>query len=502
MERHCFEPRRTLTGRLAERTLTGLTVLALIVVPISTGHAALQLDVMPAWDGHWRPGAATEITLGLLSEVGGPIRISVAGGDIKTVTHTVLEPDVSLTVTLPIRPGAAAIELAVTFADQEEFVQTIDLYPRTERVAAIVAANFPASSAMTPPITDDLTQIPLSASALPRNPEAYEAIDLLVLDYGVLGRLDDWQRKALELFAANCGHIEIRGPIPAEPAFSLKQPRCIGDQPSSATIGLNVVGPLRKLPGTNELRELTVASSGIWPLVFFFSGYALVLLIFGTTRQRPVAMLSLPVMAALLLVVAVWDQSAKREFIFWAELVSGARVGRYTALLDIRGRGPGGFESMVPVELGLPVYLAGGGPLKFEYRLRQPTNVLTVHPHLLSRHQFTFTSAMEFVVPLTLTLSEDKPWIQNTSELRSPAATLAWQGRYFSVPPLDSGQRWSPASDTPRIAASHVPNALRRQTLDQAAVLLGLTSDQVPAPESEVVNAWLLLRPRAAERSS
>jgi hypothetical protein len=332
---------------------------------------------------------------------------------------------------------------------------------------------------------------------LPRTVEAYETIDLLVLGSGVLGRLDDRQREALGLYVANCGRIVLDDLATAELASFPERTSCLTGDGSSG-----VTDTLRPLPGPDELRELANESSGLRSLVFFFSGYLLVLGVLGTTRRRPVTMLGIPVLAALLLVVTGWRQPAEREFIFWAEFDSGARAGRYTALLDVRGKGPGKSESAVPVELGLPLNLVGGSPVEIEYRPLQPTNILTVHPRLLSRHQFAFTSAIEFVVPLTLKLREGKPWIENTSERPTPAAILAWQGRYFPVPPLESGRRWSPAVDSIPIAASEVPIVLQTRTFDRTAVLLGLAPEQVPAPDAEAVHAWLLLRPAIAERSS
>ena len=88
----------------------------------------------------------------------------------------------------------------------------------------------------------------------------------------------------------------------------------------------------------------------------------------------------------------------------------------------------------------------------------------------------------------------------NSGDRRSPAATLAWQGQYFHVPPLEPSQRWSLPADLSPIAGSAVPDLLRTRTTDRTAVLLGLTPEQIPAPGAGVVNAWLLLRPAVAEQ--
>ncbi len=163
----------------------------------------------PAWAGLYRPGKTTELGITLVDAAGGRTTLIITNGDGSTLTVQVdLSAGIPHRIHLPVRPMPGLPPVIAPPGAATERV--IDLYSvPSGRPRWILAMPEPAARAYRPDAGQRV--IALRAGDLPRSAEAYETVDLVVIDRPLLLQLGPAQILALRSHVLECGRVVALG---------------------------------------------------------------------------------------------------------------------------------------------------------------------------------------------------------------------------------------------------------------------------------------------------
>jgi hypothetical protein len=471
-----------------------------LVGVLARNHPALELELVPAWEGNYRPGAATEVIVRVSSPVGGTVTVSAREPRIASSVEAAIEPNAVVELPFAIRPGATEITIEARLGHAEPVTKTLELVP-LERPMLGVAVDGGVDVGAWLGAAQRYVPVPVGVRALPRTAAGYAAVTGIVLGPQTFAALDPQQQRALLAHAGRCGRIIL--PNGAErAAHALEARSACGDrfiERASMAADLALAHSPRALPADSELRALGTPTPAFWRLAaWFFAAYAAWLVALavaaGAGRARWPTLLATPVLASLLMAAAWAKNPPERRVVLWAEQEAGAAVARFRLLYDVHGRGGGRIAVPVAPELGpldnlseAPVTLArAGGDL-----------TLLLEPHVLSRHTVAFGGSFAFAPELVIGRDSDGVFVRRRDRIvegaEPPTAWLALDGRIFAVPPLSAGETWRPAPNATPLPRSAVPAPLARAG---DALLQPLTAERLPVrvPPYDAAAAWLLLR--------
>lgn len=485
-----------------------LALLVLLGLAARAGWASLTVEIIPAWEGRWRAGATTELSIRLLSDTGGTAVVSLPGHHPPIRATRALKPGEPTYQRLPVRPGGQTLMTETRLGDGEPVRVEVRFELLTDR-PVLARLSRPGAGGVSASAAHPAGGFFPSAAALPRTAEAYEVIDVLVLERSAIEALDALQLAALRAHVAGCGRVVLLGVAPPA-AESLWQTagcgrrllaRAQSPQELDASIAalMGVTAPA--LPSDAALRTLWAdipSADRPWlPLAAFCLFYFLSVLIVARLAQHPARLLALPPAAAVL-ALAVWSGGTpERRLVSWAEMDDGARVARFTALMSVEGRGRTRAVSTVPAGI-LATPLREAAALEFRYDDRAPGALQLVHPtRLLSRHLALFEGSTSVRTGLRLALAGSMPSVANAGTETAPAGWLAWRGGRYRVPALEPGARWQPQGEPEDWNVhSSLERLLRERSQSGSAVLL-VPFEPEPfahlAAETEHAG-WLLIR--------
>jgi hypothetical protein len=468
---------------------------------VATQAPALELELIPAWEGNYRPGAATEVVVRVSSPVGGILTVSAHEPLIASSAESAIEPNAAVELPFAIRPAATQITIEARLGHGEPVAKTLQLVP-LERPMLGVAVDGEVDVGAWLGAAQRYVPVPVGVRALPRTAAGYAAVAGIVLGPQTFAALDPQQQRALLAHAGRCGRVIL--PDGAEHAArELAAHSACGDRfierasvAADAALGVSASA----LPADPELRALGTSTPPFWRLAaWFFAGYAAWLVALavaaGAGRARWPTLLATPVLASLLMAAAWAKNPPERRVVLWAEQEAGAAVARFRLLYDVHGRGGGRIAVPVAPELGpldnlseAPVTLAQAGE----------DRTLLLEPHVLSRHTVAFGGSFASAPELLIGRDTDGVFVRRRDRSSvegadPPTAWLALDGRIFAVPPLSAGETWRPTPDQTPLSRSAVPAPLARAG---DALLQPLTAERLPVrvPPHDVAAAWLLLR--------
>ena len=478
------------------RALAAAAALWIAAVP---AHA-LELELVPAWEGNYRPGSATEVLVRVTSAVGGTVNVTATEPHLRTVAAALVEPNAPAELAFAIRPGATEITIEARLGYGEPVVKNVQLVPLERPMLAVVVDRgvnvgdwLGAAGRYVP--------VPVGPRALPRTAAGYAAIAGLVLGPDTLAQLDAAQARALLAHVAGCGRVLLS--VDAEhAAHTLAAHSACGarfvTQATSAAEGKSLLGAhARALPADSELLALDSQPPSILRLAVVFLGTYVALLaaltatlLMARDKVGWPLLLATPVLAALLMAAAWSKNPPERRVLLWAEQEHDAEVARFRLLYDVHGRGGGAINMTTAVELRAAENLSERGAT---LTLAADGTRLALEPRVLSRHTFGFSGAFASVPELAIGRDGDGPFVTYRGTGSSPTAVLAVGGRYFAVPALAPGAAWRPAAESAALPRAAVPAPLARQG---DALLVALRADRLPlpAPPHDSAVAWLLLR--------
>ncbi len=490
--------------------LGGLPPAAVLAAP----EPLTLLKLLPAWDGWMQAGATTELGIELVARRGGAVTVTVSTSSARVQASADMESDQPLMLWLPLRPTADSlplIEIRPANGEPQQHELT-SLQARTSPLVAVVQTDRPAAETIDIPDGVEALLFRPSLASLPRTPQAYNAITVLMLDIPALAGLEAAQQAALQAYLAACGRLLASG-SPEQVAILQQQAGCQGRFVRTLEPGQSSGPPLRDLlrepppalPGVGSLRELPVSDrTGLWPgLILFWLAYAISLLLLVYGVRQPAWLLSAPGLATVL-ALAVWGQGGvESRLVSWAEITSGDTVARYVALLRLTGAGRGEAAVTLSSHFGLPWPLTASQTVTLEQDRRPSAATLRLTTRLLAEQSFWLAGAVGLPPPLTLALTRTGPSVRNEREVVAASGVLGWEGRRYTVPPLAPGERWSPPVEAEPWGNATAEQWLRARSINGAALLLPFTlQDAGLVGAGAPAAGWLLIRPPDGEQGA
>lgn len=455
-----------------------------------------SLDLEPAWNGVYRPGAATEVT----------VRITSPGAAVATLTLSERDlPDQKAVHTVRLDGSPAAVSVPVARTGAGELRATLDAPGQVALldvtlIPAVAGIPVVALAGRLPGFTlSEARLIHVDPANLPVFADAYAVIDLLIMTGESASRLDTSQRAALQHYLAGCGRLVIQG---AHASDLTEAAGCHGQMvsnaPTPAAVGAAVVALLerqqRAPPSAHELRQLldTHDRSRLTPAAFALCLYLAISLSLAF-RRAPLAGLAAAPIVATVVVFATWSGGGHNiNSMTWTEVTSGAQAALQSSFVRVSGEGYGSVRFDIPGRT-LPRPFARDGVHTGSTVLEPAQGAVTVAFPVkwLELRDFTLSKGVPVEAPLELRGGFDPPTVTNPQPVATPAAQLAWNGGKYRVPPLAPGQTWrpDPASRRPwgNAAAERLFRA--RSMAEPAALLLEVSASAGAAA------GFLMVRP-------
>ena len=457
--------------------------------PAATGVTA---SFVPAWEGRYLPGRATEIGIDLLATTGGPFQVVVESGGGRVLYRGVLEAGTPLVDWLPLpapRPGEAVV-VSLSLNGEEVLREQVPFMPVAAPLAVAVR-----------PMTGDASRPALSIPPreLPRTADGYRSVASLSMPLEALPQLDGRQLEALRDFVGSCGTLLL----PARGARLLRDMQAIA---GCGGKGMRILGPGSSaetpVPPVQPL-PFPAAEAGENParlLLLFFPVYLLALALPLFSRRGRLPLVVVPVLGTLVLMFAWPRQDNPARLFGWAETESGSRSARYTAVLDVTGTsGSSALRIDLPRRFGIPCCSSAPPVMEFHpgYGDRE-TLVMGVRP--FSRLEYRFEGSLPVPYRVLLETGQDTPRVTNRGRSATPAAWLGWRRGYHSVPPLAPGQSWRPSPQDAVDEPGDLPGWARQLgSREETVLLLPMRPGDAGAATSGTGlrrhEGWLLVRP-------
>jgi hypothetical protein len=474
-----------LVGHRAE-SHPALSAVALAIWTLATPASALELRLVPAWDGYAAPDATTEVAVSLRAPQATSLDLTVQSDGLEISRSVQLDAQARATehVLLRTRGGEARVVVAEPGAAPE--TRTLALRVTSRPIVAVATPAVPAEAR-----ADDIELIRPAPSALPRHAEAYGNVAAIIVDLRSLDTLDDARRDALAVHVAGCGRLVLAG------ATALPQGLRAGcggrfvttaryEDAIAAARTLLARAP-EPLPGREALRTLVDEhGNAVIPVAALLAAYAVALLLLVRGLRRPALVLAVPPLAALVAIVAFTAMPPRVTQALWAEMQSGDGDARAALVTGVTGRGRGS-EALAFAE-GWQIPQAGApAGVAIDARGR-----LVLRTGLLSRELHVRHGVRPQESPLRIALDGDGPRITNARDTTSVPSLLCWRGARHEVPALPPGATWSPGEATPWGDGAAERLLRERSPADGAALLM-----RVPTPEAHDAS-WLLIHARTS----
>jgi hypothetical protein len=457
-------------------------LLLLAVFAAHCGAADLMLlETTPAWDGLMRAGASSEIGLRLVAAGASELAVTLTTPTTRVEYTATLEPNVPLLLTMPVPPTPAdrvRIEAQLNGLSRVQQEVHLKSLPTDQPVVAVIGE---ISGAWHTGRT--LSIIHPGTATLPRHSWSYAVIDLLVMDTTSLRHLSAPQAEALQEYLATCGKfigyrmphavIEVLRENAGCNSRLVKTADNLQQLEEHADALLEDSRPA--LPSVPDLRSLLPdedRQQWIMPLVTFFAGYFLVLLVAAHYRGGSAYLPAIPVLASLLGLYAWSSGAVETRLVNWAVMESGSNTARYSALLVARARGQGETEIILPARLGMPDPVQPHALMLIRQLHGTAGLQLGFPTRLFSRHEFVLQGSITPNIQLVLGVAATGPVIDNHGHVQSPPSLLAWHGNKYSVPSLSPGERWVTPAKPGSWGNDGAERILREQAVRETAALL------------------------------
>lgn len=455
---------------------------------------ALELEVVPAWQGWSRPGRTTEVELRLAGT--GDVIVALAASGQRITTHVALDAGHPARLRVPV-PAAAVVTVDAAPPTGSPLHEQVPLSlaeaPLLAWVVADVGARVPAG----------LQRLPLDPADLPGTVAGYGSIDALVIDAAALAALDDDQWNALLGHVAACGRTVLVGAAPEAARLFASAAGCsrraIGFAADGAAAATLLDELLRRgLPDPVDARSLAMladADLASWHRVVGTLAACAALLLLGAVFLPSLAVhVALSGAAAIGAAWFVQSRPADAQLVIWAEAGPGDRLARYQALQQTSLVRRGDAVVTLPAELATPHACREFSGATWHWSASERRyESLAVASQLFGRLPICF--AGHFPVARAAQwrdVDAASIAVRNSGPSSWPAGTLAWRRELLPLPAVAPGAEFvatSAATTQPRTAAERQAHA--RTAPDAAAILWPLDVSlvkQAPARSQ----AWLL----------
>jgi len=481
-----------------------------MAMPVGRAESALSIKAQAAWNGLSKAGTTSEIVVTLRADRGGEVIVTLPDHHPRLRVTTGLKARLPHTLWLTVRPELDnTLSVHARMHDGAESVATVRFERVRQETHLVASALNPQSDLPSRFAGDTPFFVAVGGNMLPHGEGGYGSIDAVILDSDTLRRLDARQFTVLQDYGAGCGRIALLGPATHRYDQLNAVAGCGGRFTTRVTNNESVLPTVRAmlsstisaLPSANGLRAMSHFDmfAGTWRALSLFFVIYVVGLVLLTRRPRTwIPLLPAPVCAALLAWAAWSNNSAERQLISWSEIDTHGHTLRYSALLQIAGNGKGAARTPLPTVLGL-LQPQGTDPIAELDRSEADASriVLKSSNRLLSQHSYFTQGNVRGEPPVTVTMTDRGPRIENIGSTVSTPALLGWNDRRTPVPALQPGERWyAPDTGTSWNVALAEERMLRARTQTGTAALL-LPHRLLPAGEDEALqieeHGWLLI---------
>ncbi|MGR8930372.1 MAG: hypothetical protein ACU836_07005 [Gammaproteobacteria bacterium] len=344
-------------------------------------------------------------------------------------------------------------------------------------------------------LPDKTMLLSTKSEALPRYAASYEPVDLIVLHFAALKNLQDRQVQALSQYLTRCGKA-VTLAFPESIFNRLKrlsgcQGRFLSAVSSLEQLSEDSLLPTRekipKLPNLSDL-ELNKSSSDYWVAVFGMGYFLASFVTAGITRRRRV-LIFLPLIGALTAVLVWGQRQPEKLLISWLEMDADHTSAQYSARLIMKGRGIWREQLELPNEMDCPHKSLDDGKT---LNSADGSIVSTIRHALFSEEICQGQSTLALESPLSLSVEENLPVISNRGSVPTEKGFLRWEGRIYTLPPLQVGQKWEFNNAIGEASYSEISKVFAKQSkYDHLAVLIPFTPKIISANLAR--RGWLLL---------
>lgn len=451
-----------------------LSALALAAAFAAPAVGALELDVVPAWQGWSRPGRTTELELRVSG--GGDALISITADRQRTTTTLTLEPGRPVRLRLPVA-AASVVQAAVTGPSGGAASESVPIALAEAPLLAIVTATVGG------PAPPGFQSIVLRAGDLPTSAAAYGSIDALAIDAAELAALDAAQWTALLGHVGSCGRTVLFGATDEAARQYATAAGCGGQAFAVAATADEVPDVLGRLlqrtvstpPPASSLVAMVANDLGHWQAVVGVLIAAAALLMLGAVFLPSLAALVL--LAAAATVGGAWlvqSRAAEAQLVVWAEAGAGDRYAQYRALHLSTLASRGNTSVQIPTELANPRPCRELQGAAWRWSVEERRHVaLDVPGRLFERVSLCFGG--NFPVARAAhwrEVGDDRIAVRNDGASAWPAGALAWHGGVVPLPAVAPGAEFlaAPADSASPVSAA-ARQALARTPTDAVTVL-------------------------------
>ena len=439
---------------------TYLAVLCSILLFALPGHVSAQplptLEVIPAWQGLFRPHKNTELQIRIRPQQSSPATLFISGSSINKQIQLQLTAGIIKELVIPIRlTNKNIITLRLESPDQAPTKKTVwfDLSADGDRVIAMTVGQ--------PTTLTDISQLNISAKMLPHHSQAYEMIDTLVIDATTLSAISIEQLQALENFIFSCGQL-IAVAMPQQVVAALTENSgCHGNSikviNDYSQIGINIndlfsaeTAGIRGEPENFRplARDALLHNRLLGTVIGFFLLYLLALLMTRILTRRAEALIGVSITASLLAALAWSGNNPEVSTYTWLELDSGENTARYSMLFQQIGNGLGQASITIPTYLYDPVTLnsnnAAFTPIHMDIHENSSAE-LVLPTALLNRTELYFDGKIQYDNRISLINRDGSPQVINHSDRVIENAFLLWQDEVINLPLIQPKASWSNA---------------------------------------------------------
>ena len=489
-----------------------LLIFLIWILLSNNSFANYKIEIVPAWDGEVRTGRITELSISILSPVSDVVNFSVLNSKSQQTISFKLKANILKREWLPVLPSKSEPLIVTAHSRGAEIYRTeIKTRPEadTEHIVAILLAgqnHITGKNKFSE--SNDINIIYPGHQSLPRHFQAYNAIDALIVDKTLLQHIDDHQLNALMGYIANCGRLFILQANAKLMTILINNAGC-GAQNiqnfDSLDDALQVFTSNYKdyLPYITSVLDAQSISESIAHsqtkvlIIIFFSIYFSLLLFLPLLTKKPAVSLAAVLLICGFMFLYGTNRQPDIKINSWSEAFSSDSAARYSALVQIDGKGKNkGFISL-PDKFGLPVGVNAVHPVKLiSSDIKHEYKQLFYETSLLSRDQYLVHGLYKHRASLNIILEQDNIIIQNTSGTKSLTAVLNWKNDRYLVPALEPDEKWVPPEQHSTWPDNAIERLFRKNTANDAAALLIKNDSDYFVLENQAIQTqdWLIIR--------
>ncbi len=489
-------------------------IFALTVSATVNADTDIEIEVIRAWNGLYKPNLATEIAVEISSRKSQSIQLKL--GDVsRNITTKVGVPSL---IRLPVIPKSDGHELLQIFRQAPtESILEQRLVFSDSRKANVAIVSDGLSFADREIFLHHFSQFPnlnpltVSSESLPQFASAYAVVNAVVIHHEGLTKLTRRQADALSQYIAQCGKT-VAVKIRRELNGNLQQLAGCGGQFLQITdlaseletqIAHLIHEQKSPLPSLEDLALVESVANNNGPsvlLAVFCAAYLILIFLASLSNISRNFYWAIPILTALVVIMIWHNKQPETTLISWAEMTNQQTTARYSAFMNIRSLGTWHETIKMPVEAALQ------NDNFLPFRLVENNGFLAAEIELdlslINNINWFWRSTYRIDAPVSLITEQNRPAVINNNEQSTRPGFFYWKNHLYSLPGLKKGQTWQPQTPEDNLAENQAAAKILIQQSRpyNAALLIPFTYELFDIPISN--HSWLFIHDNEKNSSS